>query len=133
MVAGRCFIAGNAQQWQVDLYEQVQLAQASSRAALSHGVALSAVVEPTVNQFQSSGYLDKFGHGLGHGVGLEIHEDPFLSAKSPATLERGTVVTVEPGLYLAGQGGVRIEDTVVVTETGYKNLTKFPYELLQIN
>ena len=129
----RTFIAGDASQWQLEIYEQVQLAQSASRAALANGVALSSVVEPTIKQFESSGFLDKFGHGLGHGVGLEIHEDPFLSVKSTATLERGTVVTVEPGLYLAQKGGVRIEDTVVVTETGYENLTNFPHELLQIS
>ena len=129
----RTFIAGVPATWQTELYEQVLLAQSASRGVLRHGVSLPEVVAPTISQFEASGYLNKFGHGLGHGVGLEIHEDPFLSAKSPATLSRGTVITVEPGLYLENQGGVRIEDTVVVTESGYENLTKFSYELQQIS
>jgi Xaa-Pro aminopeptidase len=69
-------------------------------------------------------------HGTGHGVGLEIHEDPRVAATASGTLAPGHVVTVEPGVYLPGVGGVRIEDTVVVTDDGFVALTEFPKDLL---
>ena len=75
---------------------------------------------------------DLFTHGLGHGVGLNIHEDPFLRNDATTTLKVDTVVTVEPGAYLANVGGVRIEDTILVTQDGYQNLTVFPYDLVSV-
>jgi Xaa-Pro aminopeptidase len=80
----------------------------------------------------SKGYGDYFGHSTGHGIGLEVHEGPGLSMKVDITLEPGMVVTVEPGIYLSGVGGVRIEDDVVITETGNEILTKSTKELLII-
>lgn len=77
----------------------------------------------------SAGYGDAFGHGLGHGVGLAIHEGPTLSPREDATLQAGMVVTIEPGIYLSGWGGVRIEDLVVITEDGCQSLTQAPKEL----
>ncbi len=77
----------------------------------------------------SAGYGDAFGHGLGHGVGLAIHEGPTLSPREDATLQAGMVVTIEPGIYLSGWGGVRIEDLVVITEGGCQSLTQAPKEL----
>jgi Xaa-Pro aminopeptidase len=72
------------------------------------------------------GYGDRFGHGLGHGVGIEVHESPRLSKRSEDTLLAGDVVTVEPGVYLPGEFGIRIEDLVVVTADGVRNLSGHP-------
>lgn len=78
------------------------------------------------------GYDKYFGHGLGHGVGLEIHEQPTLSQRSRSMLRPGMIVTVEPGAYISGKFGVRIEDMVVVTENGCDNLTKSTKNLIHI-
>jgi Xaa-Pro aminopeptidase len=76
-----------------------------------------------------AGYAENFGHGLGHGVGLQIHEAPAIGATSAGTLQLGSVVTVEPGVYLPTRGGVRIEDTLIVGEDAPELLTRFPKEL----
>ena len=78
------------------------------------------------------GSAEAFGHGLGHGVGLQVHETPVLRPESTDTLEPGNVVSVEPGIYLPGEGGVRIEDLVLVTETGAERLTQFTKELVSV-
>ena len=77
----------------------------------------------------AAGHGERFGHGLGHGVGLEVHEEPRVSPRSEDVLAAGEVVTIEPGIYLPGELGVRIEDLVVVTEEGYRNLSGLPKEL----
>jgi Xaa-Pro aminopeptidase len=82
---------------------------------------------------EEAGHGERFGHGLGHGVGLEIHEAPRLSRASDATLAPGHVVTVEPGVYLPGELGVRIEDLVLVTDAGCERLNALPKDLVAID
>ena len=81
---------------------------------------------------EQRGYGDLFGHGLGHGVGLEVHEAPRLSRTADGALAEGAVVTIEPGVYRPGWGGVRIEDDVVLDAAGPRILTKFTRELIEI-
>jgi Xaa-Pro aminopeptidase len=80
----------------------------------------------------AAGLAKAFTHGLGHGVGLEIHEPPIMTATIEATLEVGEVITVEPGIYFPGVGGIRIEDTLVITDTGSRSLTTLSRDLVRL-
>ena len=80
----------------------------------------------------AEGFGAAFGHGLGHGLGLEVHEAPYLNQESSDTLAAGNVVTVEPGVYLEGRFGIRIEDDVIVTDDGIENPVRFTKELLTV-
>ena len=84
-------------------------------------------------RIEAAGHGEHFGHGLGHGVGLDIHEAPRLAQRSESVLEAGNVVTVEPGVYLPGELGVRIEDLVVVTDDGLRNLSTLAKELTYVD
>ena len=110
----RTFVLGKAADWQQEIYQLVADAQRAGREALAPGVGLRDVDAAARDLIADAGYAEQFGHGLGHGVGLEIHEAPGIGATSAGTLLAGSVVTVEPGVYLPGRGGVRIEDTLVV-------------------
>lgn len=111
------------------MYEIVREAQSVGVGAVVDGVVGSAVDDAVSAVFRREGVHHEFVHGTGHGVGLYIHEDPILSPRCTAVLRAGEVVTVEPGLYRGGVGGVRIEDQVVVTGTGCRILTLSPKEL----
>lgn len=128
----RTFVLAPVAQWQIDLYDLVATAQRRGREALAPGVSLSGVDGASRQVIADAGFAENFGHGLGHGVGLEIHEAPGISASSAGTLLAGSAVTVEPGVYLPGRGGVRIEDTLVVgsdDKPAPELLTRFPKEL----
>ena len=108
----------------------VLASQAAGVAAVGPGVDCSAVDKVCREVIADAGWAEYFVHGTGHGVGLDIHEAPSVAATSADTLQIGHVVTVEPGVYLPGLGGVRIEDTVVVTEDGCRSLTSTPKDTL---
>lgn len=119
-------IPGN---WFLEVYECVRQAQEAAVLSVRAGARTRAVDSAARTPITQAGYGNHFGHGTGHGVGLEVHEDPRLNAQSEAVLESGMAVTVEPGIYLPGQGGVRIEDLVTVTEAGCIVLTETSKEL----
>lgn len=112
------------------VWDVVAAAQDAARAAVAPGVATRDVDAAARAVIVDAGYGDAFAHGTGHGVGLEIHERPRLTPRSDEVLEAGMVVTVEPGIYLSGSGGVRLEDMVVVTSSGCETLTTSPREML---
>ncbi len=111
------------------MVDVVLASQAAGVAAVGPGVECAAVDRACRDVVVAAGWGDNFVHGTGHGVGLDIHEAPSVAATSTDTLEVGHVVTVEPGVYVAGLGGVRIEDTVVVTEDGCRTLNRTPKDL----
>lgn len=115
--------------WFEDIYHLTLTAQRRALEAVGPGKPCRDVDAIARDIISEGGHGKHFGHGLGHGVGIEIHESPRLNPESSAVLAPGMVVTVEPGIYLPGQGGVRIEDLVVVTEAGCENLSKAPKEL----
>ncbi len=125
----RTFVLGQAADWQRDIYQLVAAAQQAGRDALQPGADLSEVDGAARQVIDDAGHGEHFGHGLGHGVGLQIHEAPGISASAAGTLRAGSVVTVEPGVYVPDRGGVRIEDTLVVGTQGPELLTRFPKEL----
>jgi len=125
----RTFAVGEPGERAREVYETVRSAQAAALGAIAAGIdgeALDAVAREAI---AAAGHGERFGHGLGHGVGLEVHEAPRLSPRSDDVLAAGEVVTVEPGVYLPGEFGVRIEDLVVVSEGGCRNLSGLPKEL----
>ncbi len=128
----RTVVLGPAQQWQRELYELVRAAQAAGRAALAPGVELSVVDGAARSVIEHAGYGAEFVHPLGHGVGLQIHEAPLLSATGTGKVAAGMAVTVEPGVYLEGRGGVRIEDTLLVLDAEPQLLTTSPRDLLEV-
>ncbi|WP_374689627.1 M24 family metallopeptidase [Promineifilum sp.] len=114
------------------IYEVVRLANEAGRAAARPGVTGQMVDREARDVIEDAGYGDYFIHRTGHGLGLEIHEPPDMSPTNTKPLAPGNVFTIEPGIYLPGRGGVRIEDNVVVTTDGCRTLSSFPRELITV-
>jgi Xaa-Pro dipeptidase len=125
----RTLVAGKPSEKQKKLYQIVKTAQEKAFEALKPNVKAKDVDAAARKIIADAGYGKFFVHNLGHGVGLEVHEPPILSPDSKDVLVAGNVVTVEPGVYLVGYGGVRIEDTVLMRENGAEKLTNGPYTL----
>jgi Xaa-Pro aminopeptidase len=125
----RTFATGDPGEEAIEVYEVVRRAQQASLDAIKAGIRGEDVDKVAREVIDAAGHGDRFGHGLGHGVGLELHEAPRLSLRSDDVLAAGEVVTVEPGIYLPGKLGVRIEDLVIVTEAGLRNLSSLPKDL----
>ena len=115
-----------------EIYELVERAQAEALEAVAPGASCKAVDAVARMKITEAGHGEHFGHGLGHGVGLEVHEEPRLTATAEGDLATGNVVTVEPGVYLPGDVGVRIEDLVFVTADGHAVLSGLPKALTEV-
>jgi Xaa-Pro aminopeptidase len=137
-VAGYCsdctrtFATGDLPDELARVYETTQRAQAEALGAVRAGVNGREVHELAARIIEEAGF-EHLQHGLGHGVGMEVHELPVLREGVDMTLEAGSVVTVEPGIYLAGRGGVRIEDLVIVHDDGPEILTPFTKDLVVLD
>lgn len=128
----RTVVIGRASRKQKDIYSIVLEAQLGALDAIRSGKTGKEIDCVARDIITKAGYGQYFGHGLGHSVGLYIHEDPRLSPTDDTVLQAGMIETVEPGIYIPGFGGVRIEDMVVVTENGCRNLTGSPKELIEL-
>ena len=125
----RTLVLGPPADWQRDIYRLVHLAQRAGRDAALIGASGVAVDAAARDVIAEAGFGAEFSHGLGHGVGLQVHEAPSLARESPSTMNQDMCVTVEPGVYLPGRGGVRIEDSGVIRPEGYHVLTLTSREL----
>jgi len=128
----RTFATGPIGDGAREVYELVERAQAAALEAVAPGADCREVDAAARGIIDAAGHGEHFGHGLGHGVGLEVHEEPRLTSVAEGALAPGHVVTVEPGVYLPGEVGVRIEDLVVVTEDGREALSGLPKSLTEL-
>jgi Xaa-Pro aminopeptidase len=129
----RTFATGELSGDAIEVYELVLGAQEAALGAVRAGAEVSAVDGVARERIEAAGHGERFGHGLGHGVGLEVHEGPRVAKTAEGRLAAGNVVTVEPGVYLPGDFGVRIEDLVAVTEDGAEVFSSLPKGLTAID
>jgi Xaa-Pro aminopeptidase len=128
----RAFVVGEPNKKQLAVYETVKKAQQVGVQSVIAGILGSHPFNEAKKILDASEFAEFQGEGLGHGVGLFLHELPFLKKDCAITLQENMVITIEPGLYIPGWGGLRIEDDIRVTSTGFEMLTHAPRELIQI-
>jgi Xaa-Pro aminopeptidase len=128
----RTFVVGNASQEQREIYEIVRVANESAARRVRAGMTGRDADAIARDYIEQRGFGEQFGHSLGHGLGLEVHEAPRLAKTAEGALAEGAVVTIEPGIYRPGWGGVRIEDDVFLGSDGPRILTKFTRELIEL-
>ncbi len=128
----RTVAVGEVSDEQINVYNTVLEAQLRALSVLKEGVRCSDADAAARDYIKEKGYADFFRHSTGHGVGLEIHEKPNLSPKNTDFLKCGNIVTIEPGIYIPGKFGVRIEDMAIITKNSCENLTKIPKKLAKI-
>lgn len=119
----RTVVLGDPSKRQREIYDIVRTAQEASLKAIGPGITCSEMDEIGRSIIREAGYGDNFGHSLGHSIGLAVHEKPAMRKTDETVLQPGMIITVEPGIYIPGFGGVRIEDLIVITENGYENFT----------
>ncbi len=129
----RMICMGKADERMREVYSIVQEAQLAGLSAIKPGVAAQDIDMAVRKVYEKHGCLDRFLHGTGHGVGLAVHEPPRIRQGFDTEIKPGMVFTVEPGLYYVDWGGIRIEDMIAVTETGYDNLTRSSKDLLELD
>ncbi|CAB5002332.1 MAG: M24 family metallopeptidase [Actinobacteria bacterium] len=125
-------VGADPEPWQLQIHGLVATAQIAGVKACSTAVPLKTIDAAARSIIADAGFSREFGHGLGHGVGLEIHEAPMINARSTGTISPNTPVTIEPGIYLPDKGGVRIEDTLVVESKASRVLTELARELVVV-
>ncbi|QUH20686.1 M24 family metallopeptidase [Alkaliphilus sp. B6464] len=128
----RTFVLGKANNKQKEIYNIVLEAQRTSLEAVKPGITGEELDGIARKIISDKGYGQYFGHGLGHGVGLEVHELPHINVRGKVPMEPGMIITIEPGIYISDFGGVRIEDLVLVTGDGYKVLSKSTKDLIEL-
>lgn len=127
----RTIVIGEPTEEMAKVYEIVRRAQDEAVKAIKPGVPMQLIDQVARNIISAAGYGEFFTHRTGHGLGIEVYEEPYLTSNNQQLLEEGMVVSVEPGIYLSGKFGVRIEDIVVVTANGAERLNHFPRELIR--
>ena len=125
----RTFFVGSASDEQKNFYDAVLKANKLGLSISKPNLTMHNLDDSVLNSLEDSGYKDYIVHKTGHGLGLDVHEDPYIMRKNNELLEEGMVITIEPGLYKQGDLGVRIEDDVLITNDGCKSLTTFSKEL----
>jgi len=129
----RTIVVGKANKKFRTIYDVVLGAQTAAVAAAKPGITTKELDAVARSFIQEAGYGDYFGHGLGHGLGIEVHAEPRVNFQTDVLLEKSNLFTIEPGIYLPGFGGVRIEDDVVLTDSGCEVLTKSPKHLIELD